>query len=238
MAIEKKKKPPAGAPEWLVTYGDMVTLLLTFFVLLVSMMEVKSDTRITEFMEIIREAFGYVGGMNQLPTDEVEIPKNVPLMEMLQIPVNPENFSQSKTEGLRGKRPDVTAVRPPKYFAVGAPIEFNELSDEIGDSQRVRLGEFADMLRGHSQQLEIRGHCSRRPVAGSPFEDHFALSFARAKAVAQTLVRAGIDPERIVIVAAGTNEPINARAYDPADRQQNDLVEILQVNRLVDEFSP
>ena len=30
----KKKCPPEGAAEWLVTYGDMTTLLLTFFVLM------------------------------------------------------------------------------------------------------------------------------------------------------------------------------------------------------------
>ncbi|MDY7029979.1 MAG: flagellar motor protein MotB, partial [Spirochaetota bacterium] len=30
----KKKCPPEGAPEWMTTYGDMVTLLLTFFVML------------------------------------------------------------------------------------------------------------------------------------------------------------------------------------------------------------
>src|SRR6056297_4192581 len=32
----KKKCPPEGAPEWMTTYGDMVTLLLTFFVMLLT----------------------------------------------------------------------------------------------------------------------------------------------------------------------------------------------------------
>ncbi len=31
---EKKTECPAGAPAWMVTYSDLVTLLLTFFVLL------------------------------------------------------------------------------------------------------------------------------------------------------------------------------------------------------------
>src|SRR6056297_2119679 len=37
---KKKKCPPEGAADWLLTYGDMVTLLLTFFVLLYTTAEV------------------------------------------------------------------------------------------------------------------------------------------------------------------------------------------------------
>ncbi len=36
-------EPPQGAPEWMTTYSDMVTLLLTFFVLLFSMSSIDSE---------------------------------------------------------------------------------------------------------------------------------------------------------------------------------------------------
>ena len=68
MAVKKKaKSQPEGAPLWMVTYGDMVTLLLTFFVMLLAMSEVKKDDRFVDFMQAIREAFGYVGGMDGDP---------------------------------------------------------------------------------------------------------------------------------------------------------------------------
>ncbi|MFN0196532.1 MAG: flagellar motor protein MotB, partial [Planctomycetaceae bacterium] len=35
---------PAGAPEWVVTYGDMMSLLLTFYIMLVSMSEMKDNS--------------------------------------------------------------------------------------------------------------------------------------------------------------------------------------------------
>ena len=70
MAVKKKPAAEsAGAPLWMVTYGDMVTLLLTFFVMLLAMSEVKKDDRFIDFMQAIREAFGYVGGPN--PPDRV-----------------------------------------------------------------------------------------------------------------------------------------------------------------------
>ena len=53
----KKKQAPAGAPQWMVTYGDMMTLLLCFFVIIVSMSEIKKDERFQEVIESIRSAF-------------------------------------------------------------------------------------------------------------------------------------------------------------------------------------
>ena len=39
-----QEDPPAGVPEWLVTFGDMMSLLLTFFIMLVSLSEVASPS--------------------------------------------------------------------------------------------------------------------------------------------------------------------------------------------------
>ena len=41
MLIEEE--PSAGVPEWVVTFGDMMSLLLTFFIMLVSMSEIRQD---------------------------------------------------------------------------------------------------------------------------------------------------------------------------------------------------
>ena len=53
MAREKKpEEPPTGAPAWMVTYGDMMSLLLCFFIMLVAMSEIKEDKfkKILEYM--------------------------------------------------------------------------------------------------------------------------------------------------------------------------------------------
>ena len=50
---KKKKKAPEGAPEWMVTFGDLMSLLLTFFVLLFSVSEIKQK-KIYEMIRSIR----------------------------------------------------------------------------------------------------------------------------------------------------------------------------------------
>ena len=77
MAVKKKKEAAMqGAPLWMVTYGDLVTLLLTFFVLLLSMSEIKQDQRVAEFMKAIRESFGWHGGAKPTVIKEIVTPKN------------------------------------------------------------------------------------------------------------------------------------------------------------------
>lgn len=232
MAVAKKqKKEEAGAPAWMVTYGDMVTLLLTFFVLLLSMSELKKEEKLMEFMEVIREAFGYRGGFRQSPIEQAVLqPKNVTLREMLIIPTNTEDFSKSDDAGRRGMRDKVKPIRPAERFVLGAPVQFDELSADLRIEERDAIAAFADQIRGFHTQIEIRGHCSARPVDGTAFASHTDLAFQRARRVQQALIDAGIEADRLVVIAAGTNEPLAKGAYRPQERVRNDIVELIQLN--------
>ncbi len=237
MAIAKKKKSEPSCPLWLATYGDMVTNMLVFFVLLLSMSEVKKDRNFIEFMQAIREAFGYIGGLRAVPYEQVFDPKNVPLAELLIVPVNPEEWAKSPDESVDGKHTAVTALRPREYYDMAGKFMFDQLSAEMSDRNKQLAIRYAEeKLRGLHNQIEVRGHCSRFPVDGSGFADHYALAFERARAVADVLVQHGVERDRIVIVAAGTNEPVVTDAYTVAERQQNDRVEVRQLNRLVGEY--
>ena len=57
MAVEEEPEP--GIPEWVVTFGDMMSLLLTFFIMLVSMSEMKEDEKYQAMVESFREQFGH-----------------------------------------------------------------------------------------------------------------------------------------------------------------------------------
>ena len=164
MAVKKKERQvAAGAPAWMVTYGDLVTLLLTFFVMLLAMSEVKKDERFVDFMQAIKAAFGYVGGVRSIPPDFTQIPQNVQLATLLVIPPNPHDLSQSPDEGVRGKRRRVTYIRPGKQFAVGSPVWFPPLSAALDEAQLAKIAAQAKQLEGHSTLIEVR---ALQPPAG------------------------------------------------------------------------
>ena len=51
--------PPPGVPEWLLTYGDMMSLLLAFFVMIVSMSDLQSEGRVVQAVEAMQRQFGH-----------------------------------------------------------------------------------------------------------------------------------------------------------------------------------
>ena len=48
-----------GIPEWVVTFGDMMSLLLTFFIMLVSMSEIKEEEKYQAMVDSMRKQFGH-----------------------------------------------------------------------------------------------------------------------------------------------------------------------------------
>ncbi|MDZ4133032.1 MAG: flagellar motor protein MotB, partial [Dethiobacteria bacterium] len=58
-----KKKEPEGSPLWMVTYSDMVTLLLTFFILLFSISIIDIQRFQTVIISIQTSFMGYTGIM-------------------------------------------------------------------------------------------------------------------------------------------------------------------------------
>ena len=226
-SIRKPAKTSGGCPDW-----------LTFFVLLVAMSEVKKQEQFAEFMQAVRSAFGYVGGVRQVPFDEVNVPKNVPLSQMLVIPMNWEDFSKSPEPGIRGEYSQTRDNEPGNVFVIGGRVMFPPLSAELPESERARIPQLAQEVRGLSTMLKVTGHCSRRPVTGTAFASHRDLAYQRASAVADALVAEGISPDRIVVEVAGTNQPVARRAYTETDHAENDLVEILQVDTCVNEPAP
>lgn len=230
---KRRQEGPKGAPDWMVTYGDMVTLLLTFFVLLLTFMQPKEPEQIMKVLEVLRQEFGATGGAMVVPAD----PDQHNLKKLLQaMPVQPQRNSPTEEESIPNREPRVTNIREGPIYDLGGKVMFPELSAELSEEHQQVIASYAGQLKGYRTQVEVRGHTSRRPVVGSEFTDHFDLSYQRAKIVAQALIEAGVEPERIRISAAGTNRPVTDRAYTTDERVRNDVVEVLQLDTTIDDF--
>jgi len=92
---ECPKCPPKGAPAWMVTFADLMTLLLTFFVLLLSM----ADTTPRKFERAatsLREAFSGVRMIGQPVTKMIEIPFQVPSTNKVEVKENEDSDELSE----------------------------------------------------------------------------------------------------------------------------------------------
>ncbi|HMC10234.1 MAG TPA: OmpA family protein, partial [Pirellulaceae bacterium] len=95
--------------------------------------------------------------------------------------------------------------------SIGTVLHFTDDSAELdGEAQR-RLAEIAPLLVGKPQKIEVRGHSSRRPLnTGSPFSDHWHLSYQRCLAVMAELEKLQIPHERLRLSQAAGYEPLAA----------------------------
>ena len=237
----KCKCPPAGAPEWMTTYGDMMTLLLCFFVLIVSFSEIKKEEQFTAVIEEIKKSFGMMGGGGKIPiTDDpaLSLIERLDAMRLKQEKV--PNRSNTKDPGQQGREPQVTKVREGMMIATGGRITFAPGSADLSEDAKQSLDQLAEVFKGWENIVELRGHAAalEMPEGGNgTFDDLWQLSYARAKTVFDYLtLDLKIDPGRFRLTANADREPLDARAVNTDEARLNRRVEVLVSESLKEEF--
>ena len=237
MAKKKEKPVMEGAPEYMVTYGDMMTLLLCFFVILLSMSEMKQDQKFQKVMESLKRAFGYAGGVGHVPgitspTNTMDTHKTQLILKKAQL-----REGKSKDQGIEGENPSVTKIREGLEHTYGGIVKFEAGRARLLEAYRGELDKFVEQIKGLNSRIRIRGHATAKQASQYvPFPTLADLSYARARAVKQYLVEQGIRPERMTVEACGANEPVRVQAYDDKSQAANRRVSIVVTETLVPDF--
>ncbi|HNQ22320.1 MAG TPA: flagellar motor protein MotB [Phycisphaerae bacterium] len=237
--MKKKQQQEAGAPLWVLTYGDCMSLLLCFFIVLFSMSEIKQEDRFFKVLESLRAAFGgYEGAVGALPIHNE--PANALLQRLLELdlPRSTDKQGDTEYEGIEGRKWRVTNVRNGIQVVVGGRITFDRFSATLKSEAQELIAGAADILRGYNTRVLIRGHATREALpTDSIYTDATDLSFARARAVAAELVRHGVREERLVLIAVGDHEPLVRQAYTEERRAENRRVEIIVTEDLMEDYA-
>lgn len=241
----KCKCPPAGAPEWVLTFGDMMSLLLTFFILLVSLSEIKKEDEWSAMVEEVQKSFGMKGGGGRLPTDNDPALTLVQILETVQNQQRREqNTSNTDDPGMSGRDQRVTTVREGEYIPVGGMVTFQPGSADLGDREKAKIRDFIDQeefdIRGTNYIVELRGHASTAEGDQLPAgEDLWDLSFRRAKAVMQYLVsdEVGLNEQQVRLLGNADREPLKKQAYTPAAQRDNRRVEIMVSENVINDYA-
>lgn len=228
-----------GIPEWVVTFGDMMSLLLTFFIMLVSLSEIKEEEQFQAMVDSMRQQFGYKRTLEALTPGDTR--------------PRASEFSVQSTTGRAKKKhtarggvpekapvgedPHVRIVRPGQLTAVGAVVFFEIGSAQLDETAKRILRESAAQLRGKPQKIEVRGHVSAEFAARTAGTDEaMLLGFQRAVAVERFLVREeGIEPPRFRISSAADSEPMH-RSGGRVSIAKNPRVEIFLLDETVSDL--
>ena len=212
---------------WVVTYGDLMSLLLTFFVLLLSFATMDKPRDVQEAMISIKGAFGV------LPKELTFIRIN-PAPERMRRPNKEvEDLARRVQRNLQvaGLQKDVKIA----YDAAGG-LKITLPSQVLYESGQTRLRPAAFPLLESLGALlseipetffEIRGHTDNAVLSDDAlFRDNYDLSYARADAVVRFLnQRSKIPINQFEIIACGASQPI-ATNSTPEGRSENRRVDI------------
>jgi chemotaxis protein MotB len=239
MALIQEEENTTGAPDWVVTYGDMMSLLLTFFIMLASFSEVKRDAPYQAMVESILREFGYDSTMMSFAPGTL-IPRNSSVAELATDGrARRLNVTQGGDQAKApvGDNPSVRIVRMGEKTNFGGVIFFEEASAELTDRAKADLQVVADSIHGKPQKIELRGHTSQRPLPpDAPYRTLWDLAYQRSWNTMRYFVdQLGFDEQRFRISIAGPNEPVHIAA-DPTSQRDNPRVEILMLDEVVSDL--
>jgi len=204
---------------WIVTYGDMVTLLLTFFILMIVILN-EAENNIYRMLDTLLSETEQK--LDTYVTDQ-NLGKNISIQRTtkgVQLTVSGEYFFDINSA-------QITPALRPLLDHIGHTIQQSRL---LGVGDDPELKGFHDALRksNHRLNVEIRveGHTDNWPIRGGRYASNWELSSARALEVVKYLSAvSGVEEGKFSALGYGEFRPITGNET-PEGRSKNRRVEI------------
>lgn len=192
MAFKAKKKVKGGedSEDWLATYADAITLLLAFFVVLLSIAEPKQS----KYEEVKQ------GLMSEFSKDEQDTPFNSILDSFNSIVVTNE-MSDSAT---------VEETDDGVIIELDSNVLFESGSAKLKKAAAPILEQVAYSLMGFEYEdytIEVEGHTDDVPISTARFPSNWELSAGRAINVVKFFMALGVDPMRLKAAGYADTRP-------------------------------
>lgn len=221
---------------WLMTFGDLMMILMVMFVLILSFSVIDGQK-----LESVIDSFNQRGWITSetivpSPDDAGGIPD-------IALGIKTDQTKQEVDESLNELVSVIEAfsdqhdiVIPAQFKMGGVEMVLPEMllfesgKTDIQDLAKQFLNEIAPLLLSISNEIKIEGHTDNVPVISGQYPTNWELSAARASQVARYFIDAHqLAPERLSVIGYGEYQPISSN--DTVEgRLQNRRVVITIVN--------
>ena len=209
---EELGKPPA----WLISMGDVTALMLTFFVMLFSMSYVKSE-KWDDVTSLLNRRLQPTEVTKPAPISEQNIP-SIEILSGLSTDYLHRILSQNLTGDTALRKAVLTPLESTVVISLPENTVFDPGSDSLNEDARRAVSDLAAVLSLVGNKVEIVGHADPTAEDAGRFADRWALSLARALAVAEELKQAGYGG-RIVAAGKGSSRFRHLDAQLPEERR-------------------
>ncbi len=182
MAKRRPNMPVEEDESWLITYADAVTLLMAFFVMLLSF----SDVNLPAFESVMS------GIQNEFGRREAPVRPLFNLAQSMNQLIDEAEISQNAVESGFDELGVVIEFESRSFFAPGSAI--------LLPKAKKILIEIAFELEQPPYDLyyvDVEGHTDDSPIKTPQFPTNWELSVARATGVVRFLIESGVVPDRL-----------------------------------------
>ena len=226
--MAKKKKNiviKQGLDGWVMTYGDMMSLLLTFFVLIVSFSSMQ-ETKFEQAANSLKDAFGVLATPESvIKFNDPLVPNHSPTDEESDVLYEVRNVEKFIVEAGVDDQISVEMKPDGVLIRMNAPFLFASGTADLSEQPKGVLDVMSRFFSKFPYEIEIDGHSDDIPINSPRYPSNWELSAARAVSVARYFQSTGMSPERIAATGYGEFHPIADNAT-PAGREKNRRVEI------------
>lgn len=234
--MAKKKCPDCEEclPAWLAAFGDLMSLLLCFFVLLLSMSSMDAK-KISEAIGSLSGAMSVLEGGTKTEISKRRIQESTPIETRDESTEAINKVSQAIIDANemmeKGHGPTISLEEAQEGFVIELPASllFKSGSATIENEDALlflkRVALIIEELP-NNMNVSVQGHTDNLGPGGkSPFKDNWELSSARAISVLQELLLDGVAPDRVSASGYAEYTPLATNATK-AGREKNRRVEL------------
>jgi chemotaxis protein MotB len=210
MARKKKKAGKENSERWLLTYSDLITLLMVFFVLLYSM----SKTDVAKFQQLAASLHSALGSGVLQQSSQISINDSTTSANSLVDQSIFDHIKQSVSQATKqnGIDPSLINIQTTPEgisISISGMLLFYNGTDEIKPDGITLLQTIGANIQPIPNNVRIEGHTDDIAPQNSPYATNWELSAARAVAVVRFLTdQIHVTPSRLSAVGYGQYHPI------------------------------
>jgi chemotaxis protein MotB len=232
-----KKKPDVekeNSERWLLTYSDMITLLMLFFIVMYAMSSVDkvkyqtlSESLASAFVTTADQSSGVGPGAGKIITDKASKIPEVPIQSRKAHSELYDKAYDILKSAIQSKQIILHQEERGIVVQLGAELFFPAGSADLPPNIMKTFIPVAGLLNYLPNNMQIEGYADDVPPEGnSHFRNNWELSSKRALNVLEALQDFGADPSRMSAVAYGDTHPVVSNAT-PEGRAYNNQVSVV-----------
>lgn len=227
---EHEKEP--NHERWLLTYADLITLLMIFFVILYSLSKVE-QAKFDSLSTSLRFVFG--GGSSLIGQYQANGVIPMPLQSESGLEIAQDEYEKYLAQsGADNGGTTATVEDRGLVITIQDKLAFEPARADLTPKARAQLTVLAKILNSVNNYVRVEGFTDNSAISTGQFHSNWQLSAARAANIAEFLQHeGGVPPQRLSAIGYGEFRPI-ASNKTPAGQARNRRVEIILLNKKYD----